>query len=71
MDAKVADRGRFYQFDPVRCDGPAMLAALTILKREGADALAKLDKIVAGIATKSTAAEEWAAIRRAMEAAAP
>jgi hypothetical protein len=70
MDTKVEERGRFWLFDPVRCDGPVMLSALTLLKREGAAALAKLDKIIFGIAAdKKTAAEEWQAIRRAAEAA--
>jgi len=74
MDTKVESRGRFWAFDPVRCDGPVMLSALTMLKAEGVAALAKLDKILARVGSdpaSKTAAEEWKAIRTAVTAVAP
>ena len=73
MDTKVETSGRFWRFDPVRCDGPVMLSALTLLKAEGAAALAKLDKILAHVGDdpgSKTVAEEWKAIRMAVSAVA-
>ncbi|MEX0852138.1 MAG: alpha/beta hydrolase [Bauldia sp.] len=72
MDGRSEARGRFWLFDPLRCDGPAMLSALTLLKTEGAAALAKLDTIVARLRAergKELAVAEWQAIRKAMAAA--
>lgn len=68
MDARTGDRGRFWLFDPARCDGPVMLSALTLLKAQGAAALDKLDAILARVTGggKRGEIEEWQAIRRAM-----
>lgn len=69
MDTKDAPKGRYWLFDPVRCNGPAMLSALTLIKTEGAAALAKVEKILAGAADDPKVADEWKAIRDAMLAA--
>jgi esterase/lipase superfamily enzyme len=66
MDTKDQPGRRFWLFDPMRCDGPVMLSALTLLKTEGVAALAKLEKILAKVGGDKTAAEEWKAIRNAV-----
>ncbi len=66
MDTKDQPRGRFWLFDPMRCDGPVMLSALTLLKAEGVAALAKLEKMLAQVGGDARAAEEWKAIRNAL-----
>lgn len=71
MDVKQDPKGRYWVFDPVRCDGPVMLSALTLIKTEGEAALAKVEQILAGSAGGSMQADEWEAIRDAMLAANP
>jgi esterase/lipase superfamily enzyme len=72
MDAKDLESGLAWVFDPIRCDGPVMLSALTLLKAEGANALAKIEKILSALSGgNQEAAEEWNAIRDAVAAAQP
>jgi esterase/lipase superfamily enzyme len=68
MDEKDRPAGRTWLFNPVRCDGAAMLSAVTLLKSEGTAALARLDGILAGLRASrdSDKAAEWEAIRKAM-----
>ncbi len=71
MDPRDGPAGRFWRFDPGRCNGPAMLAALTLLKAEGKAALDRLNAIIAGSAGKQAQAsrvDEWRAIRNALAA---
>ena len=66
MDTREEPRGRFWVFDPVRCDGPVMLSALTLIRAEGAAALAKVEEMLSAVAGNSMAADEWKAIQEAM-----
>jgi esterase/lipase superfamily enzyme len=68
MDEESRPGGPAWLFDPLRCDGPAMLSALTLLKSGGAAALARLDGILAGLRASrdNDKAAEWEAIRKAM-----
>lgn len=66
MDTRDEPKGRFWVFDPVRCDGPVMLSALTLIKSEGAAALAKVEEMLGAAAGDPIASEEWKAIRDAM-----
>jgi esterase/lipase superfamily enzyme len=70
MDPNDATRSLSWVFDPLRCDGPVMLSALTLLKSEGVAAIARIEKILAAIAgDDSSALAEWSAIREAAAAA--
>jgi esterase/lipase superfamily enzyme len=63
---RTIDRGRYWEFGATSCDGLAVLSALTLLRREGADALAVLDRMIAeaaGIPGAALPPEEWQAIR--------
>ena len=67
MDQRDAENGRFWQFNPERCDGAAMLSALSLLKSDGDGTLAKVDAILAEIAAnpdRQREAKEWTAIRQ-------
>lgn len=67
MDPNTASGGRAWVFDPAKCDGPTVIAALTLLKRDGPAALSGLDRIIArGGDNAATAGkvEEWHAIRQ-------
>ena len=66
MDGKDAPPGRFWMYDPARCDGPVMLSALTMLKAEGPAAVAKLDKLLGEAGSDKAKVEEWKAIRNAI-----
>ncbi len=68
MDEKNRPGGRTWLFNPLRCDGAAMLSAVTLLKSEGAAALAKLDGILAGLRAShdDNKTAEWEAIRKEM-----
>lgn len=65
MDARPP-QGLSWQFDPGRCNGPALLSALTLLKTEGTKAVAHIDRMLAEAASDSAAAAEWRAIRRVL-----
>jgi hypothetical protein len=70
MDPNDATRSLSWIFDPLRCDGPVMLSALTLLKSEGVAAIARIEKILSAIAgDDDSALAEWSAIREAAAAA--
>ena len=71
MDTREEPRGRFWVFDPVRCDGPVMLSALTLIRAEGEAALAKVEQMLTAVAGDPMAADEWKAIQAAMLAVNP
>jgi hypothetical protein len=69
MDPNDASPSLSWVFDPLRCDGPVMLSALTLLKSEGVAALARIEQLLLAIAGDDTdALEEWTAIRAAASA---
>jgi hypothetical protein len=47
LDPRDGPAGRSWLYDPAKCDGAAMLSALTLLKEQGAAALDKLRDILA------------------------
>lgn len=66
---RSSERGRFWEFGATDCDGLAVLSALTLLRREGDEALAALDRMIAeaaGAPGGSIPPEEWEAIRRVL-----
>jgi len=67
MDVRTGRNGRFWLFDPVRCDGPALLSALTLIKTEGNAALARIEDILDQAQARGARdeIEEWQAIRTA------
>jgi hypothetical protein len=71
MDKREEPRGRFWIFDPLRCDGPVMLSALTLIRAEGEAALTKVEEMLSAVAGDPMAADEWKAIQTAMLAMNP
>jgi esterase/lipase superfamily enzyme len=71
MDTREEPRGRFWIFDPLRCDGPVMLSALTLIRAEGEAALTKVEEMLSAVAGDPMAADEWKAIQTAMLAMNP
>ncbi|MHA1549565.1 MAG: alpha/beta hydrolase, partial [Alphaproteobacteria bacterium] len=67
MDGKSRADGRFWLFDPLRCNGPVLLSALTMLRAGGAATLARLERLLANAKDGGRTAEaaEWDAIRQA------
>ncbi len=67
MSPRNQPDGRAWAFDPHSCDGPTVIAALTMLNKEGTAALSTLDRLITSggdsIVTSSRVLE-WYAIRK-------
>ncbi|PHP67752.1 hypothetical protein CSC94_08680 [Zhengella mangrovi] len=46
MEAEKGDHGRYWQFDPAKCDGNAMLMALRLVRHAGARTLAEARDLI-------------------------
>ncbi len=69
MNAETRPAGRAWLFDPARCNGAAMLSALTLLKEKGSAALGVIDTIIAssaGNAAEDNSLKEWQQVRDAL-----
>ena len=67
MNGRERPEGVFWRFDPVSCDGPVLLSALTMLRRGGAAALQRLENLLADARNggRTDEAAEWEKIRAA------
>ncbi len=71
MDPKTGTKGAFWQYDAARCNGPVMLSALTLLRKEGKAAIQRINSIISNAgkqASESRREAEWREIRTALAA---